>query len=167
MNIYLLHQIDIHCIDVAIEQFFGFESCFFIIASFDFIRVNFIVETTRLAPCESQTKWSYMRIKRCLPKSVATDRTAKANNQRHIIFFNILVVNYKYNPSIRLNLRYPYYFVISWLSSPYDETTPNLRLLPEIEAKCFLAHSIFDFSTLRRFVDLTTKSDLPFVSAMK
>ena len=44
MNIYLLHQIDIHCIDVAIEQFFGFESCFFIIASFDFVRVNFIVE---------------------------------------------------------------------------------------------------------------------------
>ena len=43
-DIYLLHQIDIHCIDVAIEQFFGFESCFFIIASFDFVRVNFIVK---------------------------------------------------------------------------------------------------------------------------
>ena len=42
-------------------------------------------KTTRLAPCESQTKWSNMRIKRCLPKSVATDRTAKAKNQRHII----------------------------------------------------------------------------------
>ena len=62
-DIYLLHQIDIHCIDVAIEQFFGFESCFFIIASFDFVRVNFIVKTTRIAPCEEKTKWSNMRIK--------------------------------------------------------------------------------------------------------
>ena len=41
-------------------------------------------KTTRLAPCVEKTKWSYMRIKRCLPKSVATDRTAKAKNQRHI-----------------------------------------------------------------------------------
>ena len=41
---YLLHQIDIHCIDVAIEHLFGFVSCFFIIASFDFVRVNFIVK---------------------------------------------------------------------------------------------------------------------------
>ena len=31
-----------------------------------------------------KTKWSNMRIKRCFPKSVATDRTAKAKNQRHI-----------------------------------------------------------------------------------
>ncbi len=44
VKIYLLHQIDIHCIDVAIEQLFGFVSCFFIIASFDFVRVNFIVK---------------------------------------------------------------------------------------------------------------------------
>ena len=41
-------------------------------------------KTTRLAPCEEKTKWSNMRIKRCLPKSVATDRTAKAKNQQHI-----------------------------------------------------------------------------------
>ncbi len=40
--------------------------------------------TTWLAPCERKTKWSYMRINRCLPKSVATDRTARAKNQRHI-----------------------------------------------------------------------------------
>ena len=74
---------------------------------------------------------------------------------------------HKYIPSIRLNLRYPYYFVISWLSSPYDETTPNLIFSPEIEAKCLLAHSILESSTPRKLADLTSKSVLPLVSATK
>lgn len=42
-------------------------------------------QTTQLALCESQTKWSCMRIKRCFPQSAATDKTTKAHNQQHII----------------------------------------------------------------------------------
>lgn len=42
-------------------------------------------QTTQPAPYKSLAKWLYMKIIRYFPQSVATDKTTKAKNQRHII----------------------------------------------------------------------------------